>query len=67
MIFDITTFTLIHLLISLVAITAGLVVVGGLTGSGRVQEIPPRSRGTGKRHRRTRRGAEPMTLFFSSG
>jgi hypothetical protein len=30
MIFDITTFTLIHTLISLVAITAGLVVVGGL-------------------------------------
>jgi hypothetical protein len=30
MIFDMTTFTLIHTLISLVAITAGLVVVRGL-------------------------------------
>jgi hypothetical protein len=30
MIFSITTFTLIHTLISLVAIVAGLVVVGGL-------------------------------------
>ncbi|HEX7337251.1 MAG TPA: hypothetical protein VF252_08590 [Gemmatimonadales bacterium] len=30
MIFDITTFTVIHVLISLVAIAAGLVVVGGL-------------------------------------
>ncbi|HEY3011438.1 MAG TPA: hypothetical protein VGJ36_01730 [Gemmatimonadales bacterium] len=36
MIFDITTFTLIHVLISLVAITAGLVVVGGLMGGARL-------------------------------
>jgi hypothetical protein len=36
MIVDITTFTLIHLLISLVAITAGLVVVGGLMAGQRL-------------------------------
>jgi hypothetical protein len=36
MIFSITTFTLIHLLISLVAITAGLVVVGGLMAGKRL-------------------------------
>ncbi len=36
MIFDITTFTLIHTLISLVAITAGLVVVGGLIAGQRL-------------------------------
>jgi hypothetical protein len=36
MIFSITTFTLIHLLISLVAITAGLVVVGGLIAGQRL-------------------------------
>jgi hypothetical protein len=36
MIFGITTFTLIHLLISLVAITAGLVVVGGLIAGQRL-------------------------------
>ena len=36
MIFDITTFTLIHTLISLVAITAGLVVMGGLMAERRL-------------------------------
>jgi hypothetical protein len=36
MIFEITTFTLIHTLISLVAITAGLVVVGGLIAGQRL-------------------------------
>lgn len=36
MIFEITTFTLIHTLISLVAITAGLVVVGGLMAGQRL-------------------------------
>jgi hypothetical protein len=36
MIFDITTFTLIHTLISLVAIVAGLVVVGGLVAGARL-------------------------------
>jgi hypothetical protein len=36
MIFDILTFTLIHTLISLVAITAGLVVVGGLIAGQRL-------------------------------
>ena len=36
MIFEITTFTLIHTLISLVAITAGLVVVGGLMAGQRI-------------------------------
>jgi hypothetical protein len=36
MIFDITTFTLIHTLISLVAIVAGLVVVGGLMAGARL-------------------------------
>jgi hypothetical protein len=36
MIFEITTFTLVHTLISLVAITAGLVVVGGLIAGERL-------------------------------
>jgi hypothetical protein len=36
MIFDITTFTLMHTLISLVAIVAGLVVVGGLMAGARL-------------------------------
>jgi hypothetical protein len=36
MIFDITTFTLIHTLISLIAITAGLVVMGGLMAERRL-------------------------------
>jgi hypothetical protein len=36
MIFEITTFTLIHTLISLVAIVAGLVVVGGLMSGARL-------------------------------
>ena len=36
MIFDITTFTLIHTLISLIAITAGLVVMGGLMAGQRL-------------------------------
>jgi hypothetical protein len=36
MIFEITTFTLIHTLISLVAFTAGLVVVGGLIAGRRL-------------------------------
>lgn len=36
MLFDITTFTLIHTLISLVAIAAGLVVVGGLMAGQRL-------------------------------
>ena len=36
MLFDITTFTLIHTLISLVAITAGLVVMGGLMAERRL-------------------------------
>ena len=36
MIFDITTFTLIHTLISLIAITAGLVVMGGLMAGKRL-------------------------------
>ena len=36
MIFDITTFTLIHTLISIVAIAAGLVVVGGLIAGTRL-------------------------------
>jgi hypothetical protein len=36
MIFDITTFTLIHTLVSLVAISAGLVVMGGLMAGKRL-------------------------------
>jgi hypothetical protein len=36
MIFDITTFTLIHVLLSLVGIIAGLVVVGGLVAGRRL-------------------------------
>jgi hypothetical protein len=36
MIVDITTFTLLHILISLVAIAAGLVVVGGLIAGQRL-------------------------------
>lgn len=45
MIVSITTFTLIHTLISLVAIVAGLVVVGGLMAGG-----PRRWRLRGARH-----------------
>jgi hypothetical protein len=43
MIFDITTFTLIHVALSLVGIIAGLVVAGGLvapSGSSRWSSCP---------------------------
>jgi competence protein ComGF len=41
MIVSITTFTLIHTLISLVAIVAGLVVVGGLMAGARLDGSSP--------------------------
>jgi hypothetical protein len=49
MIFDITTFTLIHVGLSLVGIIAGLVVAGGLVAGRRLDGFGPTASGSSRR------------------